>query len=463
MSAEPERGRSEQRGRNERGGLRGLRDRLGARIPPLLRDTGFRRYWSGQTISMFGDQISSIVLPLVAVLTLHVNPAQMGLLAALVWLPSLLFGLHAGAWVDRRGQRRRTMIVADLGRAVLLASIPACAAAGLLTIWQLYAVAFGTGVFSVLFTVSQPAVFVALMPEDSYLSGNSLLYGSRAMSFVGGPSVGGVLVQVLTAPVAVLADAVSFLGSAFFLSRIRPAEPPANRAERGALTAGARFIRHNEIVRASLVGVATVNFFNFVFFALFVLYAVRSLQVRPGELGLVLGAGAVGGVIGAIVTTRLADWLGVGRVYTWSCLVFTAPMILVPLAGGPKPVILAMLFASEFGSGFGVMVLDISIGSIFAVVIPNQVRARVSGAFQAVNYGVRPLGALLGGFLGSAIGLRPTLWIAAAGGMAGFALILPTALPKFRMPSGPSAAAAADETVADETDETDETVPAARS
>ena len=197
--------------------------------------------------------------------------------------------------------------------------------------------------------------------------------------------------------------------------------------------------------RASLIGVATVNFFNFAFFALFVLYAVRSLGVRPGELGLVLGAGAVGGVLGAIITTRLAGWLGVGRVYTWSCLVFTAPMVLVPLAGGPKPVVLAMLFAAEFGSGFGVMVLDISIGSIFAVVIPNQLRARVSGAFQAVNYGVRPLGALLGGFLGSAIGLRPTLWIAAAGGMAGFVLMLPTALPKFRMPSGPDAGVTADE------------------
>jgi MFS family permease len=419
----------------------GLRRRVSARIPPLLRDTGFRRYWSGQSISMFGDQISSIALPLVAVLTLHVNPAQMGFLAALVWLPSLLFGLHAGAWVDRRGRRRTTMITADLGRAALLASIPACYAAGVLTIWQLYAVAFGTGVFSVLFTVSQPAVFVALMPADRYLEGNSLVYGSRALSFVGGPSVGGLLVQLLTAPFAVLADAVSFLGSAFFLARIRPPEPPADPAERGMVMAGARFIRNSAIVRASLVAVATVNFFNFMFFALFVLYAVRSLQVRPGELGLVLGAGAVGGVLGAIVTKRLADWIGVGWVYTWSCLVFTAPVLLVPLAGGPRPLILAMLFAAEFGSGFGVMTLDISIGSIFAAVIPNQLRARVSGAFQAVNYGVRPLGAVIGGFSGSAIGLRPTLWIAAAGGLAGFFLLLPTSLPRFTMPSdsGPDA------------------------
>jgi MFS family permease len=181
-----------------------------SKIPPLLRERAFRRYWSGQTISMFGDQISSIVLPLVAVLTLHVGPAQMGYLAGLVWLPSLLFGLHAGAWVDRRGRRRTTMITADLGRAVLLASIPVCYAAGVLTLGQLYGVAFGTGALSVLFTVSDPALFVALVPEGRYVEGQSLVYGSRALSFVGGPSVGGLLVQLLTAPFAVIATRCPF-------------------------------------------------------------------------------------------------------------------------------------------------------------------------------------------------------------------------------------------------------------
>jgi MFS family permease len=409
---------------------------IAARIPPLLRDRAFRRYWSGQTISMFGDQISSIVLPLVAVLTLHVGPAQMGFLAALEWLPSLLFALHAGAWVDRRGRRRVTMIAADIGRAVLLASVPVCYVLGVLTLWQLYAVAFGTGTFSVLFTVCDPALFVALVPSDRYVEGNSLVYGSRALSFVGGPSVGGLLVELLSAPFAVIADALSFVGSAFFLSRIRPAEPPAQPATRGALTAGARFIKGSAIIRSSLIAVAIINFSNFVFFSLFVLYATRSLHVRPGELGLVLGAGAVGGVLGALVTRRLAARLGVGLVFTISCLVFTAPLALVPLAGGSRPVILAMLFAAELISGFGVMALDISVGSIFAAVIPDQLRSRVSGAFQAVNYGTRPLGALAGGFLGTFIGLRPTLWIGAICGMTGLLWLLPTPVPKFRMPPG---------------------------
>jgi predicted MFS family arabinose efflux permease len=326
------------------------------------------------------------------------------------------------------------MITADLGRAILLASIPVCYAAGVLTLGQMYAVAFGTGTLSVLFTVSDPALFVALVPEERYLEGQSLVYGSRALSFVGGPSVGGLLVQLLTAPFAVVADALSFLGSAYFLSRIRPVEAPAEGTGKGALTAGARFIRHSAIVRASLTAVATINFFNFMFFALFVLYAVRTLHVRPGLLGLVLGAGAIGSVLGAVVTRRLAARLGVGWTYTIGALIFTAPLVLVPLASGPELVILAMLFAAEFICGFGVMMLDISVGAIFATVIPDQLRSRVSGAFQAVNYGTRPLGAVAGGTLGALIGIRLTLWIAVIGGMTGVLWLLPSPLPRFRMP-----------------------------
>jgi MFS family permease len=412
-----------------------LRRRLASvRIPELLRETAFRRYWSAQTISMFGDQISSIALPLVAVLALHAGPAQMGVLAALIWLPNLLFGLHAGAWVDRRGRRRAMMITADIGRAVLLTSIPVCYFLGALTLWQLYGVAFAVGSFGVLFTVSNPTLFVSLVPEDKYVTGNSLIYGSRALSFVGGPSVGGILAQVLSAPGAVLADALSFIGSAFFLARIRPAEPPPADKSKGSLLAGAKFIRSAPIVRSSLLSVSVINFFDFIFLALLVLYATRSLHVKPGVLGLVLGVGAVGSVIGALVTSRLADRFGVGRMYAIGCLLFTAPIALVPAAAGPRPVVLAMLMAAEFIAGFGVMTLDISIGAIFAVVIPDELRSRVTGAFQAVNYGTRPLGALAGGLLGTLVGVRTTLWVAAIGGVIGFTFLLPGPLPKFKMP-----------------------------
>ncbi len=413
----------------------GFRLRAAARVPPLLRQTQFRRYWSGQTISMFGDQISGIAIPLAGVLVLHASAADMGYLTALVWLPSLLFGLHAGAWVDRRGQRRVTMMAADLGRFALLASLPVSYALHVLTLGQLFAVAFGTGVLSVFFTVSDPALFVAVVPAERYLEGNSLVYASRALSFVGGPSLGGLLVQLLSAPVAILADALSYLGSAFFLHRIRVTEPPPDRSGKGSVTAGARFIAGSPIVRASLAGVAIINFFNLMFSALYLLYAVRQLHITAGLIGLVLGAAAVGSVIGAAVTKRIADRIGVGWAYIAGCAFFTMPLLLVPLAGGARLTILGTLFAAEFLSGFGVMVLDISVGSIFAAVIPDEVRSRVSGAFQAVNYGTRPVGALLGGALGTLIGLRPALWIAAGGGVIGFLVLLPSPLPAFRMPA----------------------------
>jgi predicted MFS family arabinose efflux permease len=251
---------------------------------------------------------------------------------------------------------------------------------------------------------------------------------------VGGPSLGGVLVQVLTAPVAVAADAASYLGSAFFLSRIHPAEPPPDPAGRGPVTAGLRYLARDRVVRASLVAAAVINFFGFMFLALFALYATRSLHVRPGELGVVLGAGAIGGVIGSLITQRITRRVGVGWGYVIGAVLFPAPLLLVPLASGPHGLILAALFAAEFLSGLGVMVLDISIGSIFATVIPDRLRSRVTGAFQAINYGSRPLGSLVAGALGTAIGVRPTLWIAAAGASTAFLWLLPTPLPRFRMP-----------------------------
>ena len=418
--------------------------RASGRVPELLRDRQFRRYWTGQTVSMVGDQITGVALPLAAILVLHAKAADMGYLTALVWLPSLLFGLHAGAWVDRRGQRRRTMIAADLGRFALLVTVPVCYALHVLTLGQLFGVAFAAGVLSVLFNVSDSALFVAVTPARKYLEGNSLIYASRAVSFVAGPSLAGLLVQALSAPFALLADALSFVGSAFCLHRIRPPEPPADGGGKGSVTVGARFIAGSPIVRASLIGVSVINLFNLMFLTLFLLYAVRTLHVSAGEIGLILGLAAFGGVIGAAVTKRVADRIGAGWAYVAGCFGFTAPALLVPLAAGPRPLILSTLFVSEFLIAFGVMVLDISIGSIFAAVIPDAVRSRVSGAFQAVNYGTRPVGALLGGALGTVIGLRAALWIAAAGGVVGALLMLPSPLPGFRMPDPADAPDAAD-------------------
>jgi predicted MFS family arabinose efflux permease len=325
------------------------------------------------------------------------------------------------------------MITADLGRAALFASIPICYELHVLTLAQLYLVMFAAGTLSIAFNVSDGTLFVSIVAPERYVDGQSLIYGSRALSFVGGPSIGGLLVQVFTAPIAIIADALSYLGSAFFLGRIRPTEPPADEGG-GSILVGARFIAGSGIVRGSLIAVGTVNFFNLMFNALYLLYAVRVLHIRAGVVGLLLGMAAVGGLVGALATKRIAARIGDGWAYSLGCLLFTAPLVGWPLAHGSLPVVLAVLFAAEFGSGFGLMVLDITIGAIFAAVIPDTLRSRVTGAFQAVNYGTRPVGALLGGLIATAIGLRPALWIATVGGIAGFFLLLPTPVPGYRLP-----------------------------
>ena len=385
--------------------------------PALLRaHPGFRRFWMGQTVSLIGDQVSLVALPLVAVLQLDASAAQMGYLTAAALVPNLLFSLPAGALVDRYGHRRRAMIAADLGRGLLLALVPLGAAFGALSLPGLYVIAFLTGTLGVLFMVAYSALFVALVPRDDYVGAMSLLNGSRALSGVVGPSLGGILVQALTAPVAVAVDAASYLASALFLRRVEAVEPPCEEAGHGLLLGGVRFIAASPIVRSALAATATLNLFGYGFLALFFLYATRSLGITPGRLGLVLGAGAVGGVIGSLVTGGLARRIGPGPTFVVGCVVFPLPLLLVPLAGGPEPLVLLALLAAEFGAGLGVMMLDISIGAIFAAVIPDRFRSRVSGAYMLVNYGVRPLGALAAGALATAVGTRETLWIAAAGG-----------------------------------------------
>ena len=199
------------------------------------------------------------------------------------------------------------------------------------------------------------------------------------------------------------------------------------------MSAGARFIWRTQVLRASLLATATINLFNFVFFALFILYATRSLHVRPGTLGLVLGAGAIGGLVGSVVTGRVSRRFGVGPTFMVGSILFPAPLVLVPLAGGPRPVVLGMLFLAEFGSGFGVMMLDISAGSIFQAVVPDRLRTRFSGAYMVVNYGVRPIGGLIGGALGSTVGLRPTLWVATVGAIAGAFFLFWSPVPQLRL------------------------------
>jgi MFS family permease len=397
-------------------------------VPGLLRLPDFRSFWLGQAISVLGDQISVVAWPLVAVLVLKADAAQMGLLTAAALLPHLLFSLPAGVWLDRIRRRRRLMIAADLLRAALAATIPVAYVLGALRLEQLFVVAFLNGTLAVVFDISWATVFAEVAPRERYVDANTILNASRSVATVAGPTIGGFLVQLLTAPMAILADALSYVASAIFLGRVRAEEPPIVHDPTGIraqVMTGLSFMVHDAIIRPTLLSVATVNLFNFGFSALVVLYATRDLGVAPGLLGAVLGAGAIGAVIGAASAAAIGRRIGLGPAYVLGLVLFPAPLVLVPLAGlvatpgGPNTLVLAMLFLAEFGAGFGVMILDVNAGSFLIARTPERIRSRAMGSFRFVNMGVRPIGALLGGFLGSLLTVQATLFITSIGALLG--------------------------------------------
>ncbi|MFD0154537.1 MFS transporter [Streptomyces sp. NPDC055721] len=402
------------------------------RIPALLRERTFRRYWTGQTVSLVGDQISLIALPLAAVLILGADAAEMGWLKTAELLPALLLNMPLGAWADRQARRRRAMIAADLGRAALMLTLPVAYALDALTLGQLYAVAFGIGALTVLFEACNATLLVALVPTDRYIQANALVNGSRSMSWLAGPGIGGVLVQVLTAPFALVADALTYVVSAGYLARIKAVEPPPAPVAKGHFTEGLRWVLRDTSMRALFASSGTVQFFNYMFHTLFVLYATAELDISAGLLGLILGAGAVGGLIGAACSGAVVRRIGIGASLVVGFLGFTLPLLLIPLADGPLPLVVAVLFVAEFLSCVAVMIVDIAAGSFQMAVIPDAIRSRVMGAYRMLNHGFRPLGALTGGMLGAAIGLRPTLWIATGGAVLAVLWLLPSPLPRMR-------------------------------
>ena len=407
---------------------------LSKRSPALLRDRVFRHYWSAHVVSMVGDQVSLIAIPLLAVLTIGAGAVQMGFLTAAALLPNLFLSLLAGAWVDRRAYKRKVMICADLGRAALLVVVPVLAFVGVLRLWHLCVLSFAIGTLTVFYEVADGSLFASVVRRPDYIAANSLTNGARAMSFVAGPSVGGVLVQVLTAPFALVADVLSFVGSALLLTRIAPPENAGSRSEGGGLGIGSGLavIFRSPVLRQLLLGATVINLFNYAFDALLILYVTTVLGISPGMLGALIGIASIGGLVGAAVTGPLTRRFGIGPVVVLGYVAFPLPLVLIPLADGPRPVVIGMLLAAEFLSSLGVMILDIGVGSLQTAATPVSRLSLVKGAQRTVNYGVRPIGALLGGLFGGLIGVQATLWTGAVGAVAGVLFILFSPVPHMR-------------------------------
>ena len=385
----------------------------------LWRDQKFLTFWSAQGVSEFGDRISELALPLIAVTMLDATPFEVGLLTAAVWAPNLV-SLIIGSWVDQRPDKRRLMVAADLARLVVLLSLPLAWWGGVLALWQLYAIALLTGAAKVVFDTAYAAFFVVLVRRDQFLEANSKLSATRSISFMAGPAIGGVMIQVLSAPLAVLADCLSFLFSAVQLWRLplvtaAPEETTESLFQRA--WGGLRYVLRHPYLRVTLACATTVNLFNFIGSALLVLYASRELSLSPGTIGLAIGVGATGSLLGAMLAPRLAQRIGAGLLIAISTVIFTGAIAIVAVAGGPPWLRATELGIAEFVAGFAVMGFDVPMGALQASVTHDAMRSRVSGAFLTINFGVRPVGAILGGLLGSSIGPQATLLVSASGGV----------------------------------------------
>jgi MFS family permease len=391
----------------------------------LWRHPDFLRLWSAQTISQFGSQISALALPLAAIFVLDASAFEVALLSTVEFLPFLLFALPAGVWVDRL-RRKPILVVADLIRGGLLASIPLAYALDALTIWQLYVVGFGTGVCTVFFDVAYQSYLPSLVERGSLVEGNSKLEVSRSGAQLAGPGLAGVLVGAITAPYAILADAVSFLASALLVVRIRGEELLPERTQkpsmRRELGEGLRYLLGHRFWRPIAITVAISNFFSTLAFSIFLVYLVRDLELSAQVIGIVLAVSNVGWVAGAVGAGRVSDRLGVGPTLVAAPLLFGPGMLLIPAApqSQPIPFIVAGLIVATFGG----IVFNVTGISFQQAVVPDRMLGRLNATRRFIVWGVIPLGSLTGGVLASQIGLRNTLWVGAILGSLSFLPIL---------------------------------------
>jgi MFS family permease len=387
----------------------------------LWRHPDFLKLWSAETVSQFGTQVSQLALPLTAVLVLDASAFEVAALGTAEFLPFILFALPAGVWVDRL-PRRPILIAGDFGRAALLASIPIAYLLDALTLGQLYVVGFLVGICTVFFDVAYQSYLPALVERDSIIEGNSKLEISRSTAQIAGPGFGGVLVEALTAPYAILADAVSFVGSGMFILGIRKherwkaeAKAPGEKSSLWTeLKEGLHFVLGNPNLRAQAGCTATSNFFSQFAFAIIVVFLVRELGLSPGVIGISISLGSVGALVAAFTATRISGRFGIGPTTIASGLLWGPATLLIAFAPVGNLAIPFLVFG-QLAIGFAVVVYNIVQVSYRQAICPPQLQGRMNSVMRFMVWGTIPLGALSGGALAGWIGLRQTMVVGAVG------------------------------------------------
>ncbi|OJX97802.1 MAG: MFS transporter [Micrococcales bacterium 73-15] len=390
--------------------------------PSLWRDRTFLTFWGGQGAAQLGSQITEIALPVVAVVLLSATEQQMGWLNAAGVAAFLLVGLPAGAWVDR-WSKRRTMMAADLVRVVALAAVPVLWFTGSLELWHLLVVAAVVGLANVFFDVAYQSIVPALVPRPSIPDANGKLESTAQVAGIAGPGIGGWLVGLLSAPGAMLVTAGGYVASFVALAATRVEnDGPTPKADRPALLPairdGVRWVFGNPWLRRIVATTAISNFFSTMTFTLLPLFLLRDLGFTALHLGLVFGAGSVGGLVGAVLAPRIALAVGEMRAIPLGALAFGVPASLLPLVALVPGIATPVLLLYGFAGSFGVLLYNVVQVSFRQRITPHDLLGRMNASIRFVVWGVMPISALLAGWLGSELGVLPVLWIAAGGALA---------------------------------------------
>jgi MFS family permease len=403
----------------------------------LWRHADFMKLWAGQTVSELGSVVTRTAVPLVALLVLGAGPFELAMLVVVASLAVLLVGFLAGAWVDRL-RRKPLLIGADAIRAVLLFSIPLAYVAGVLRIEQLYVVVFLEGCLGAVFDAAYPAYVPSLIGVERVVEGNSKLATSSSLAEIGGPGIGGGLVQLVGAPFAILVDAASFLVSAISLVLIRAPEPA--RPARAATTPIVREIvealtlvrRHPLLLPLTLRSVVAHVAGSF-YGVLYTIYLLDDLHLQPVVIGVVISAGGVGALVGSLFAARTIRRLGIGPALIWAAAGASLIGVLTPLAGGPIALATLMVLLPQLvGDGLST-IEEVAELSLIQGVIPNEILGRVNATLEVLSHGIAyPLGALLAAVLADAIGVRGGIAIGWAGMAASILLLVLSPLPRIR-------------------------------
>lgn len=400
----------------------------------LLREPDFVRLWTGQTISAFGTQVTILAVPIVAALTLEVSPLEFALLGTLEFLPFVLIGLPAGVWVDRM-RRRPILIAADVVRAIGLLSIPIAAALGALTIWQLFAVVFANGCLTVFFDVAYQAYLPSIVAPGQLVDGNAKLELTRTTSQRLGPGLAGLLIGLLTAPAAIVLDALSYMASAACLLLIRRREPgrpspdagQAPSSMRREVSEGIRFVTGHPVLRALAASVALGYLFATIADSILILHLVTERGLGPELIGLAFTAGSVGVFSGALLASRVTSRLGVGPVIVLAAV--GESLSWLPVAFAPDGLLFAGLTMTIVALSFFGVLWSVNATSLRQVITPAGLRGRMNATMRFISWGTIPVGTTLGGVLGGAIGLHTTIVL---GAVLHLVVFVPVALSPLR-------------------------------